>query len=181
MSRPFFLPALGILVLFALLGPAVGGAVFIPVAMTLEAGADAAPHIGWIAGLIGHAFALIPAYVVGFVPAVLTGLCYVLYDAWAPGWAPRALGAALIGALFAHGLYLSLLSAGATLNVWIEADFGSGVGDMVSDWSAGEFDVGLYRALLAAGAASGLVCAMAAQLIGLRLSGELDRRDPRQN
>ena len=60
--------------LFALLGPAVGGAVFIPVALTLEAGTDAASHMGWIAGLIGHAFALIPAYLVGFLPAAFTGL-----------------------------------------------------------------------------------------------------------
>jgi len=167
--RPFFLPAFGIVVLFALLGPAVGGAVFIPVAMALEAGADAAPHIGWIAGLIGHAFALIPAYVLGFVPALLTGLCYALYDAWAPSWAPRALGAALIGAVFAHALSLALMQAGAGISVWIESDFGDGVSDMVNDWSAGEFDDGLYRALLLAGAASGLVCAMAADLLGLRL------------
>jgi hypothetical protein len=172
------LPALGIVVLFALLGPAVGGAVFIPVAMALEAGTDAAPHMGWIAGLIGHAFALVPAYLLGFVPAVLTGLAYALYDAWAPSWAPRALGAALIGALFAHALYLGMMQAGAGIGVWIESDFGDGVGDMVNDWTAGEFDDGLYRALLLAGAASGLACAMAAQLLGLRLrSGELDRGD----
>jgi hypothetical protein len=166
-SRPFFLPALGLVVLFAVLGPAVGGAVFIPVAMTLEAGTDAAPNIGWIAGLIGHAFALIPAYLLGFLPAALTGLVYALYDGWAPAWAPRALGAALIGALCAHGLYLWLMWAGATAGVWIQSDFGDGVSDMVADWSAGEFDVGLYRALVFAGAASGLVCAMAAGLLGL--------------
>ena len=41
-------------------------------------------HIGWIAGLIGHAFALIPAYVLGLLPAAFTGLAYALYDAWAP-------------------------------------------------------------------------------------------------
>ena len=182
MRRPFFLPAFGIVVVFALLGPAVGGAVFIPVAMALEAGADAAPHIGWIAGLIGHAFALIPAYVLGLWPAMLTGFCYALYDAWAPGWAPRALGAALIGALFAHALYMALMSAGSGISFWIEGDFGDGVSDMVSDWTSGEFDEGLYRALLLAGAASGLVCAMAAQLLGLSTrSGELDRRDARQN
>ena len=169
MSRPFFLPALGIVVLFALLGPAVGGAVFIPVAMALEAGTDAATHMGWIAGLIGHAYALIPAYVLGFLPAMLTGLCYALYDAWAPSWAPRALGAALIGALFAHALSMALMSAGAGLSLWIQGDFGDGVSDIVNDWTAGEFDEGLYRALVLAGAASGLACAMAAQLLGLRL------------
>ncbi len=165
----FFLPALGLIVLFALLGPAVGGAVFIPVALTLEAGADAAPHIGWIAGLIGHAFALIPAYLVGFLPAAFTGLVYALYDAWAPPFAPRALGAALIGALVAHGLYMMLMSLGGSVQVWVQEGFGSGIGDTVQDWAAGEFDVGLYRALVICGAAAGFVCALVAGLLGLRL------------
>ena len=165
--RGFFLPALGLIALFAIAGPAVGGAVFIPVALTLEAGSDAAPQIGWIAGLIGHAFALIPAYLIGVWPAAFTGLVYALYDAWAPGWAPRALGAALIGALTAHGLYLGLLSVGGTMQVWVESDFGTGIGDMVQDWTAGEFDVGLYRALVLSGAAAGFVCAMAGRLLGL--------------
>lgn len=165
--RGLFLPALGIVALFAALGPAVGGAVFIPVALMLEAGAEAAPHIGWMAGLIGHAFALVPAYLVGFWPAAFAGLVYALYDAWAPAFAPRALGAALIGALVAHGLYLALLSLGGTMQVWIESDFGSGIGDFVQDWTAGEFDAGLYRALVVSGAAAGLVCAFAAGLLGL--------------
>jgi hypothetical protein len=165
--RGFFLPAFGLVVLFALLGPAVGGAVFIPVALMGEAGADSAPHIGWIAGLIGHAFALIPAYLVGFWPAAFTGLVYALYDAWAPAFAPRALGAALIGALVAHGLYLALMSLGGTMQVWVEGDFGTAIGDMVQDWTAGEFDVSLYRALVVSGAAAGLVCAMIAGLLGL--------------
>ena len=166
--RGFFLPLLGTVALFAALGPAVGGAVFIPVALTLEAGTDAAPHIGWIAGLIGHAFALIPAYIVGFWPAALTGLIYALYNAWAPvGW-PRVLGAALIGALVAHGLYLALLSLGGTMQVWIEGDFGGAVGDMVQDWASGEFDAGLYRALVMSGATAGLVCAYLVGLFGVR-------------
>lgn len=165
--RGFFLPVLGIVALFALLGPAVGGAVFIPVALIGEAGADSAPHIGWIAGLIGHAFALIPAYFVGVWPAAFTGLVYALYDAWAPAYAPRTLGAALIGAGVAHGLYLGLLSLGGTMQIWIASDLGTGVGDVVQDWTAGEFDVGLYRALILSGAAAGLFCAFAAGLLGL--------------
>ena len=163
--RGFFLPLMGTILLFAALGPAVGGAVFIPLALTLEAGSDAAPHIGWIAGLISHAFALIPAYLVGFLPAAFTGLVYALYDAWAPAWAPRALGAALIGALVAHGLYLALLSVGGVLQVWVQGDFGGEIGDMVQDWTSGEFDVGLYRALVVSGAAAGFVCAFVVGLL----------------
>ncbi len=163
--RGFFLPMLGLVALFAALGPAVGGAVFIPLAMLAEAETQTAMHIGWIAGLIGHAFALIPAYVLGVLPAAFTGFVYALYDAWAPRAAPRALGAALIGAVFAHGLYLALLSAGAAFGGWIETDFG---GDMVSDWASGEFDASLYHALLASGAISAFACAAAARLLGLK-------------
>ncbi len=165
--RRFFLPALGIVVLFAALGPAVGGAVFIPLAMLLEAQTQAAVHIGWIAGLVGHAFALIPAYALGLLPAAFTGLAYALYDAWAPAAAPRALGAALIGGLFAHGLYIGLIQAGAAVAAWVSVDLGAG--DVVYDWTAGEFDASLYHALIASGAVSGFACAAAAGLLGLTL------------
>ena len=165
--RGFFLPMLGLVALFTAMGPAVGGALFIPLAMIAEAQGQAAVHIGWIAGLIGHAFALIPAYVLGLLPAAFTGLAYALYDAWAPPAAPRALGAGLIGALFSHGLYLWLLQAGATLNDWIGADFGAGVGDYVHEWTAGEFDASLYHALIASGAIAAFACAAAAHLMGL--------------
>lgn len=169
--RGFFLPALGLVVLFAALGPAVGGAVFIPLAMFAEAQSEAAAHIGWIAGLIGHAFALIPAYVLGFLPAAFTGLAYALYDAWAPPAAPRALGAALIGALFAHGLYLWLMRAGAEVGAWIRFDLGDAAGDVVYDWTAGEFDASLYHALIASGAIAAFACAATAGLLGLTTRG----------
>ncbi len=169
--RPFFLPALGLVLLFAALGPALGGAVFIPLAMLLEAQTQAAAHIGWIAGLIGHALALVPAYILGFLPAALAGLAYALYDAWAPAGAPRALGAALIGAVLAHGLYLWLLWAGAAIGGWIAYDFGASVGDVVYDWTSGEVDAALYQALIASGAIAAFACASVAGLIGLTTRG----------
>ena len=165
--RGFFLPTLGLVALFTALGPAVGGAVFIPLAMIAETQTQAAVHIGWIAGLIGHAFALIPAYVLGLLPAAFTGLAYALYDAWAPPSAPRALGAGLIGALFAHGLYLWLLKAGAAMMVFVRYDLGDSAGDFVHDWTAGEFDASLYHALIASGAIAAFACAATAHLIGL--------------
>ncbi len=184
-ARPFFLPALGVVLVFAVLGPAIGGAVFIPLAMLLEAETQAALHIGWIAGLISHALALIPAYVLGLLPAAFTGLAYALYDAWAPPAAPRALGAALIGGLFAQGLYLWLMWAGAAVGAWISLDFGDAASDMVYDWTTGEFDASLHHALIASGAVSGFACAAVAQLIGLTLRGsalgEFERRDAGQN
>ena len=164
---PFFLPAFALTLLFAVLGPAIGGAVFIPLAMLAEAETTAALHIGWIAGLIGHAFALIPAYALGLFPAAFTGFGFALYDAWAPASYPRALGAALIGAALAQGLYLWLLWAGATLVGWISVHFSADVGDVVYDWTAGEFDAALHHALLASGAAAGFACAMVAGFFGL--------------
>ena len=168
-QRGFFGPALGLVVLFAALGPAVGGAAFVPLAVFAEAETEAAEHIGWIAGLVGHAYVLIPAYIVGLPPAVLTGLAYALYDAWAPMAAPRALGAALIGALFAHGLYLWLMRAGAAVGAWIRFDFGDTASDAVYDWTAAEFDVSLYHALIASGAIAAFACAAAAGLLGLTM------------
>ena len=166
--RGFFLPMLGLVVLFATLGPAAGGALFIPLAMLAEAQTQTAMHIGWIAGLIGHAFALIPAYILGLAPAAFTGFAYALYDAWAPPAAPRALGAALIGAAFTHGLYLVLRSTGAAIAAWISLDLEDVGGEVVSDWTSGEFDASLYYALLASGAISAFACAAAAGLLGLR-------------
>jgi hypothetical protein len=157
--------------LFAALGPAVGGAVFLPLALLAEAKYQAAAHIGWIATLIGHAIVLLPTYVLGLLPAAFTGLAYALYDAWAPRGAPRALGAAAIGAVFAHLLYLWLIWAGAAIEGWIGVDFGSTVGEFVQDWTSGEFDSSLYEALIASGAASGLVCALTAGLLGLTMRG----------
>ena len=165
--RRFFLPLFGLVLLFAALGPAVGGAVFIPLAMLVEAGTQAAVHIGGIAALIGHAFALIPAYILGILPAALTGLAYALYDAWAPPVWPRALGAALIGALGAHLISLGLTWAGAEIGAFVVAGFGSDAGDFVQDWTAGEFDAALYHALIASGAIAAFACAATAGLLGL--------------
>ena len=164
--RRFFLPMLGLVLLFLVLGPAVGGAVFVPLAMLAEAETQAATHMGWIAGLIGHAVVLIPAYLLGALPAAAAGLAFALYDAWAPPGAPRALGAALIGAVFAHLLYLLLLSAGGAVGGWIEGEF-SGAGEVVTEWTAGEFDASLYHALIASGAIAAFACAAAAGLLGL--------------
>jgi hypothetical protein len=166
-AAPFFLPAIGLVVLFAALGPAVGGAVFVPLALMAEAQAQAAAHIGWIAALIGHAVVLIPAYILGLLPAAFTGLAYAFYDAWAPRRAPRAFVAAAIGAVFAHGLYLWLMWAGSAIEGSISSDLGDSVGDFIQDWTAGEFDASLYQALIASGAVSGFVCALVAGLLSL--------------
>ncbi len=167
--RPFFLPLVGLMMLFAAAGPLVGGAVFIPLAFLLDtpSAVDATVHLSWIATLIGHALALIPAYLFGFGPALGTGLAYALWDAWAPRDAPRALAAAVIGGGLTWGQFLWLSRIGAALESSISVTFGAGAGSWIEDWFSGEFDATLQKALIASGAVAGLACAMAASLIGL--------------
>ena len=78
--RRFFAPLIGVVLLFAALGPPIGGAPFVPVAVILKppvaAGALAASAL--IAALLGHTVLLVAAYVVGVGPAAATGLLYAL-------------------------------------------------------------------------------------------------------
>jgi len=171
-ARPFFLPTIGLILLFAAFGPAIGGALFIPLAFLLEtpAVADASMHIGWIAGLVGHALALIPAYIVGLGPAAATGFLFALYDAWAPRRAPRALAAAAIGGAITYGMYLWLASLGAAMESTISVTVSPSASSWIDDFVSGEFDATLQEALVASGAVAGFVCAMAASLLGLSTS-----------
>jgi len=167
--RPFWGPALGIVVLFALLGPAVGGALAVPLAFVLAAPSDTSvvTNIGWVAAAVGHAFILIPAYVFGLGPAIAAGIVYALADSAAPPRAPRALLAAAIGAVFAYALVAALVSLGAFFLGMV----GDQVGDMLSDWIGSPFseDGGdaLRNAIVISGAAAAFVCSLAASLLGL--------------
>jgi hypothetical protein len=166
---------LGFIALFAAFGPAVGGAVFIPLAFLLEAplAVGAAAHIGWIATLIGHALALIPAYIVGIGPAAATGFVYALWDAAAPECAPRALAAAIFGGALTYALYSWLAALGASFEEGISVEVSTSAGDWIDRIFSGEFDAALRNALVASGAVAGLVCAMAANLVGLTTRGGL--------
>jgi hypothetical protein len=167
--RRFWGPALGLVALFGLLGPAVGGALAIPLAFafTASSNAEVVSNIGWVAAAIGHAFILIPAYVFGLGPAIGAGLVYALADFAAPERAPRALIAAAIGALFGYGLVLALISLGA----FIVGMIGEGWREMLSDWIGSPFDEegggALTEAIVVSGAAAAFVCSLAASLLGL--------------
>jgi hypothetical protein len=163
-DRPFVLPALGLIVLFALLGPAIGGVFFLPLAFLLAAppALAATAHLGWFAALTGHVWLLIPAYVLGFGPAAATGLLFAIWDyAVPPNW-PRALAAALIGAVLAHavGGWLGGLAAGFHAHVTATGE------DWVDSLFSPEFAAALMHALEAVGALAGLACAMAGGLLG---------------
>src|ERR1700722_2064504 len=116
-GRPFFVPMIGLVLLFAALGLAVGGALFIPLSIVFKTPTDpeAIGLMVLIAALFGHALGLIAAYIVGAGPAAATGFLYALWDAAAPERAPRALVAALIGGLIVYGFLSRVNPMGASI------------------------------------------------------------------
>ena len=91
--RRFVLPLIGIVLLFAVLGPAIGGALFFPLAIVLKppVGADTLALAALIAAMFGHTIALVAAYVVGVGPAAATGFPLRVMGRRRPGtMAPRA-------------------------------------------------------------------------------------------
>lgn len=178
--RDFFLPTIGLILLFAAFGPAIGGALFVPLAFLLEAppGANAVWHFGGIAMLIGNALALIPAYIVGIGPAAATGFVYALWDAWAPRSAPRALAGAFIGGAMSYGVVQWLASLGAGFETSVSVAVSQNSGSWVYDVVSGEFAATLRTAFVACGAVAGFVCAMAASLLGLTTQAPLAPSEP---
>ncbi len=171
-GRPFFVPMIGIVLLFAALGPAVGGALFIPLSIVFKTPTDleAIGLIVLISTFFGHALGLIAAYVVGVGPAAATGFLYALWDAVAPARAPRALIAALIGGLLVYGLLLRLNPVWASLEMTIRTNASPDAGDWVFP---GRVGVTLGHAFIACAAIAGLACAFTANLIGLTMRPEL--------
>jgi len=166
-ARPFFIPMIGIVALFAALGPGVGGAMFIPLSVVFKPTItpDTIALLVLIAALFGHAVGLIAAYVVGIGPAAATGFLYALWDAAAPERWPRALVAALIGGLIAYGLALRLAPLGASLEMAVDANTGSPAAEWIDAASPDRIGVTLGHAFVACGAIAGLVCALAANLL----------------
>jgi hypothetical protein len=171
-GRPFFVPMIGIVLLFAALGPAVGGALFIPLSVVFKTPPDleAIGLVVLISTMFGHALGLIAAYIVGVGPAAATGFLYALWDAAAPARAPRALIAALIGGLLVYGLLLRLNPVWASFEMTIKTNIGSEAGE----WAfPGRSGVTLGHAFVACAAIAGLVSAFAANLLGLTTRREL--------
>ena len=170
-GRPFFIPMIGLVLLFAALGPAVGGALFIPLAVVFKTPIDpeAIGLMVLFTALFGHALGLIAAYVVGLAPAAATGLLYALWDAAAPERAPRALVAALIGGLIAYGLLSRLNPVWASFEMTVETDGLSRAGEWAS---SGRLGISLGHAFIACAAIAGFVCACVARLVGLTMRPE---------
>jgi hypothetical protein len=175
-GRPFFVPMIGIVALFAALGPAIGGALFIPLSVVFRTPTDL-ETIGLmvlLSTLFGHVFGLIAAYVVGVAPAAATGFLYALWDAVAPERAPRALVAGLIGGLIVYGLLLRLNPVWASFDMTIRTNMDGEAGE----WAfPGRVGVTLGHAFVACAAIAGLACAFAANLIGLTMRPELTMAD----
>lgn len=170
-ARRPVLTLIGLMLLFAALGPAVGGALFFPLAVILKPpiGADTLALSVLLVALFGHTIALIASYVVGVGPAAATGFLYGLWDAAVPDRWPRALVAAFIGGAVAYGVLLRLAAIGGSTRPTIEGSSGA----LTADWIDTAFSSGLEGALahafVACGAVAGLVCAMAASLFGLTM------------
>ena len=168
---------IGIVLLFAALGPAVGGALFIPLSIVFKTPTDleAIGLMVLISTFFGHAIGLIAAYIVGVGPAAATGFLYALWDAVAPERAPRALVAALIGGLIVYGLLLRLEpDLGVVRDD--DQDQRRALRPATGPFRAG-FGVTLGHAFVACAAIAGLVCAFAANLIGLTMRPELTLAD----
>jgi uncharacterized membrane protein YeaQ/YmgE (transglycosylase-associated protein family) len=175
-GRPFFVPMIGIVLLFAALGPAVGGVLFVPLSIAFKTPTDleAIGLMVLISTMFGHALGLIAAYIVGVGPAAATGFLYALWDAVAPERAPRALIAALIGGVLVYGLLLRLNPVWASFEMTIRTN----VSPEAGDWAVpGRIGVTLGHAFVACAAIAGLVCAFAANLIGLTMRRELNLAD----
>ena len=116
--RRFLAPFIGTAFVFAALGPPIGLATFVPLALLLKApAAGAAFAFTTLAGaLFGHWLLLLPAYAIGLGPAVATGVLYALWDATAPERWPRALAGAVIGGLVAYAVALILRAKGTLLS-----------------------------------------------------------------
>jgi hypothetical protein len=175
-GRPFFVPMIGIVLLFAALGPAVGGALFIPLSIVFKTPTDleAIGVMVLISTFFGHAIGLIAAYIVGVGPAAATGFLYALWDAVAPGRAPRALVAGLIGGLIVYGLLLRLNPVWASIEMTIKTNMSPEAIDLALP---SRFGVTLGHAFVACAAIAGLVCAFTANLIGLTMRPELSLAD----
>ena len=174
--RGFLAPFIGIALVFAALGPPIGGAIFVPLALLLKApaAAGAFAFTALIASLFGHWIMLFAAYVIGIGPATATGVLYALWDAAAPERWPRALVAAVIGGFVAYAVALRLAALGGSLDMMFDPNFDAPTVQSISmtapvatePVSTGS---GLVRAFVASGAIAGLVCAMAASLFGLTM------------
>ena len=178
--RRFFLPLIGFTLLFAAFGPAIGGVLFAPIAVFLEAphAAGAAGLVASVAALFGHGLALVFAYILGIGPAAATGFVYGLWDAAAPAGAPRALAAAVIGGAIAYCVYLWLATIGASFEASVGADVSAEFRAWIDPWFPRGLDATLRGALVACGAVSACACAMAASLIGLTTRGALAPAPP---
>lgn len=169
--RRFFAPLIGLMLLFSALGPPIGGALFVPLAVILKpplaGGALAGSAL--IAALLGHTIMLIAAYVVGVGPAAATGLLYALWDATAPERLPRALAAAIIGGAVTDAVALRIAAVGASVGFTIQGNFNSPTADWINSALSDGIGGALTHAFVFSGAIAAFTCAMAASLFGLTM------------
>ena len=179
--RRFFAPLIGLVMLFAALGPPVGGALFIPLAVVLgpPVAAYALALSALIAALLGHTIMLVAAYVVGVGPAAATGFLFALWDAAAPERWPRSLVAAVIGGAVAYAIVLRFAALDASVDLTIEGNVDASTADWIDAAFSGGISGALLHAFVASGAIGALVSAMVASLLGLTMRPAPADAEPR--
>ena len=90
----------------------------------------------------------------------------------APARWPRTLVAGVIGGLIAYGLASRLAPLGATVEMAVDGKAGASVTEWNGAASPGRIGVTLRYAFVACGAIAGLVCGLAANLLGLTMQPE---------
>jgi len=168
-TRAFIFPVIGLVALFAALGPAVGGVLFVPAVVILRPSiaGEAFAFSALLTSLFGHAILIIPAYGVGLWPAAVTGLFFAAWDAVAPERWPRPLVAAAIGGAVTYALLARFGAVSASVEVAFQNLFGPSSAERLPNMVSAATVDALTHAVVACGAAAGLVCAMAAGLAGL--------------
>jgi hypothetical protein len=181
-GRPFFVPMIRIVLLFGALGPAIGGAMFIPLSLAFEApkGVGVLAVFGLMALVLGHAVGWILVYAFGLGPAAATGFLFSLWDAAAPARAPRALAALILGGLIAGGFLSRLNPVGQHVQIMlmsimsgIEGNLGAVEMKFGPHVDPGPVMVRVIvataRSFVVCGAVAGFVSAFVANLLGLTM------------
>ncbi len=179
--RRYFAPLIGLVLLFAALGPLLGGALFVPLAVVLKppVAADALALSALIAALLGHTITLFAAYVVGVGPPAATGFLYALWDAAAPERWPRSLVAALIGGAMVYAALLRLAAIGAWGEFVIQGNVAISTAEWIHSAFSGGIEGALAHAFVASGAIAALVSAKVASLLSLTIRPAPADAEPR--
>lgn len=165
-SRRSWGTAVALTLFFAVLGPALGGAAYIALAVAFKPliRPELAEPLYWVARHFDRYGGLVSAYVYGVGPAAATGMFCAFSPAAPPRRLPRLLIAALAGGATTLALVALLQPFGALIGPYMDA----GVADWADLAFYGPDREAVHVAFVASGAIAGLGCALVGAGPGLR-------------